>query len=138
MEGGANMSFMRVPFKLEQKFQYDQVNAGEPLPPIVAGPNRGRGNGMQVGVQVGGPSRGDSIREARRTARRLVQWDSTGTRTYTRTPDGNPNPVFTRIPCDSLKLANSPDLPPSIFDKGDEVFGGAEMDALVSQALSMG
>ncbi|MEP6999829.1 MAG: hypothetical protein ABI969_05085, partial [bacterium] len=41
-------------------------------------------------------------------------------------------------PCDSLKLANSPDLPPSIFDKGEDTFGGEEMDALVTQALSMG
>jgi hypothetical protein len=59
-------------------------------------------------------------------------------RTYTRTPEGNPNPVFTTITCDSLKLANSPDLPGSIYDKGEETFGGVEMDDLVKQALSMG
>ena len=140
LEGGANMSFMRVPFKLEQKFQYDQVNGGDTLPPIVVDTSSGSRRARGVNVSVGGSSRADSVREARRSARRKVQCDSTGNRTYSRAgrSDGNPDPVLTIIPCDSLKLANSPDLPASIFDKGDEVFGGAEMDALVAQALSMG
>ncbi|HEY5441441.1 MAG TPA: hypothetical protein VIJ90_09195, partial [Gemmatimonadaceae bacterium] len=140
MEGGANMSFMRVPFKLEQKFQYDQVNGGDKLPPIVVDSSSRPRRGGSVGVMIGGPSRADSIREASRTARRKAQCDSTGTRSSSRAGrvNGNPDPVMTRIPCDSLQLANSPDLPASIFDKGDEVFGGAEMDALVAQALSMG
>ena len=140
LEGGATMSFMRVPFKLEQKFQYDQVNGGDKLPPIVVDTSAGSRRGGGVNVIVGGPSRADSVREARRSARRRVQCDSTGNRTYSRAgrPGGNPDPVLTIIPCDSLKLANSPDLPASIFDKGDEVFGGVEMDALVAQALSMG
>jgi hypothetical protein len=43
--------------------------------------------------------------------------------------------VAMRVPCDSTKLANSPDLPPSIYDKGDEVFGTGERDALI-KALS--
>ena len=139
LEGGANVSFMRVPFKLEQKFQYDQVNGGDKLPPIVVDTSSGSRRSGGVNVNVGGSSHADSVREARRSARRK-QCDSTGNRTYSRAArrEGNPDPVLTIIPCDSLKLANSPDLPASIFDKGDEVFGGAEMDALVAQALSMG
>jgi hypothetical protein len=43
--------------------------------------------------------------------------------------------VATRIPCDSTKLANSRDLPPSIYDKGEEVFGSSERDVLL-KALS--
>jgi len=140
LEGGANVSFMRVPFKLEQKFQYDQLNGGDKLPPIVVDSSSRPRRGGSVGVMIGGPSRADSIREASRTARRKAQCDSTGMHSSTRVgrANGNPDPVMTRIPCDSLKLANSPDLPPSIFDKGDDVFGGVEMDALVAQALSMG
>ncbi|MDB4914635.1 MAG: hypothetical protein JWM95_2279 [Gemmatimonadetes bacterium] len=138
LEGGMNMSFVHSPFKLEQKFTYENVNSGETLPPIVAAPNRGRGGGVQVGVAVGGKSKADVDRETRRDRRMKAQCDSTGNRTYTRQPEGNPNPVFTIIPCDSLKLANSPDLPPSIYDKGEETFDAAEMDALVKNALSMG
>ena len=140
MEGGANVSFMRMPFKLEQKFQYDQVNGGDKLPPIVVDTSAGSRRGGGVTVNVGGASVSDSVRAASRSARRKAQCDSTGYRTYSRAgrTEGNPDPVLTIITCDSLKLANSPDLPASIYDKGDEVFSGAEMDALVAQALSMG
>lgn len=140
-EGGARMGMMRIPFKLEQKFQYDQVNVGSPLPPIVVSPaDSGRRRGMDVQINVGGEdapkTRRDSVRAERRAAR--MKCDSTGNRTYTRQRDGMPNPVFITISCDTAKLAHSPDLPPSIYDKGEETFGGAEMDALVNQALSMG
>ena len=139
LEGGANVSFMRMPFKLEQKFTYDKVNAGESLPPIVVdSTTRGR-SGTNVHVSVGGSGRTDSTRQARRAARRTAQCDSTGNRVYARRSNSdNPNPVSIKIPCDSAKLANSPDLPGSIYDKGEETFGGAEIDELVKQALSMG
>jgi hypothetical protein len=136
-EGGVNVGMMRAPFKLEQRYEYDQVNAGEPLPPIVVPPrsDSARADRVGVGLHVGGSSARDSARAARRRER--SRCDSTGNHVYTRQSEGNPNPVLVRVPCDSVKLANSADLPPSIYDKGDETFGGAEMDALVSQALSM-
>ena len=140
LEGGVNMSFMRVPFKLEQTYKYDNVNAGEVLAPIVVASGSTRGGGMNVGVHIGvGPSSAqDSIRDARRRTRTRAQCDTSSVRTYTRRPEGNPNPVFTTIPCDSAKLANSPDLPPSIYDKGDDIRGSTdEIQALVAQALSM-
>jgi hypothetical protein len=140
-EGGARVGVMRVPFKLEQKYQYDQVNVGAPLPPIVVpASDSGRRRGTDVQVTVGGAetpkTKRDSLRAERRAAR--MKCDSTGNRTYTRQSEGMPNPVHVTISCDTAKLAHSPDLPPSIYDKGEEVFGGAEMDALVSEALSMG
>ena len=139
LEGGMNMSFLRVPFKLEQKYDYEHVNSGENLPPIQVVPDSLRIRGTRVGVMVGGMSKADSIRESRRTTRRRSQCDTSSIQSmvYTRTSKSNPNPVLITVPCDSAKLANSPDLPASIYDKGDETFGGAEMDALVSQALSM-
>ena len=139
LEGGATMSFVHVPFKLEQKFQYDNVNGGERLAAIVVPADSGRRRGgTQVGVTVGSPSRSDSVRSARRARERKASCDSTGMVTTVRQSRSNPNPVMVRVPCDSARLANSPDLPASIYDKGDEVFAGEEMDALVSQALSMG
>ena len=139
LEGGANVSFMRMPFKLEQKFTYDQVNSGAKLPAIVADTGPRRGGGVNVGVRVGSQSARDSVREARRAARRTAQCDTaTGNRVYTRRSNrDNPNPVFITVPCDSTKLANSPDLPGSIYDKGEETFGAVEIDELVKQALSM-
>jgi hypothetical protein len=140
-EGGARVGFVRVPFKLEQKYQYENVNAGAPLPPIVvAAADSGRRRGAGVHVTVGGEdeprTKRDSVRAARRAAR--MKCDSTGNRTYTRQQDGMPNPIFVTISCDTAKLAHSADLPPSIYDKGEDVLGGDEMQALVSEALSMG
>jgi len=45
--------------------------------------------------------------------------------------------VATRIPCDSARLANSPSLPGSIYDPGEELFSTGDRDALV-KALSFG
>jgi hypothetical protein len=138
-EGDARMGVLRVPFKLEQKYQYDQVNAGAPLPPIVVDSAKHGRPGADVNVTIGGANaktRPDSARDARRAAR--MKCDSSGNRTYTRQHEGMPNPVFVTISCDTTKLAHSPDLPPSIYAQGEETFGGAEMDALVAEALSMG
>jgi hypothetical protein len=46
--------------------------------------------------------------------------------------------IMVRTPCDSVALAHSPELPRSIYDEGEEVFGTAERDALVSEALTLG
>ncbi len=137
LEGGAHVSLMRVPFKLEQKFQYENVNSGATLPPIAVAVRDTATSGMSV--TVGSQSKADSTRRAGRVARRKQQCDSTGAYTYTRTSESNPNPVLVVMTCDTLKLANSPELPPSIYDATDETMGGgAEIEALVSQALSMG
>ena len=142
-QGGGQMGFVRVPFKLEQKFSYEHVNAGEPLAPIPVDVDSSR-SGMDVHISVGGPpktkSERDSAREARREERReaRMRCDSTGNRTRIRHRNSENNLVLMSIPCDSAKLAHSPDLPPSIYDKGEEVMPAAEVDALVSQALSMG
>ena len=141
-EGGARVGVMRVPFKLEQKFTYDQVNAGAPLPPIVVDSSNRRNLGeFTIGTRAGSGervprTRADSMRAERRAAR--MKCDSAGNRTYTRQREGMLNPVFVTISCDTAKLAHSPDLPASIYDEGEETVGGAEMEALVQQALSMG
>ena len=137
-EGGAQVSMMRIPFKLQQKYTYSSVNAVEPLPPIVVNKSDSAKKSVEASVRIGdSKAERDSIRTARREARRR-QCDSTGYRTHVRTSDDNPNPVLIRVPCDSTVLANSPELPPSIYEEGEETASSAEMDALVNQALSMG
>jgi hypothetical protein len=137
-QGGAQVGFMRIPFKLEQKFSYDRVNADDPLPPILDVPDSAQAQPhVEVDVAVGGSKAArDSARAARREARNRC--DSTGVRRIVRRREGMDNPVLVVIPCDSVRLASSPDLPPSIYDAGDEVVPAAEIDALVQQALAMG
>jgi len=135
LEGSARVGMIRSPFKLQQKFEYSDVNAGAPLPPIVRAPADTARPGMRVGMNIGGQSatQRDSAREARRR-----RCDDTGNRVYTQRSRDTVNLVRVTMPCDSTKLATSPDLPPSIYSEGDEVFDSAEIDALVAQALSMG
>jgi hypothetical protein len=138
-EGGIQVGFVRSPVKLEQRFTYENVNAGTPLPPIPVESDsvrEARRDSMEVSISIGGKAARDSARAARREARNRC--DSTGVRTRVRDRDEGKNPVLITIPCDSAKLASSPDLPPSIYDKGEEVVPSAEIDALVQQALAMG
>ena len=138
-EGGATMGVMHVPFKLEQRYQYEHVNAGATLPPIPDTPTDSVRRGITIGTHIGSEDSlrtfSDSARAARRAARKTC--DATGMHVYTRQSRGNPNPVLMRVSCDSAKLASSPELPPSIYDSSDELMGGEEMQALVQQALSM-
>jgi hypothetical protein len=135
LEGSARVGVVRSPFRLEQKFEYSDVNSGAPLPRVVRdSADRARG-GVRVGVNVGGESRAqrDSIRAARRN-----RCDAAGNRVYTQSSRDTMNLVRVTMSCDSTRLASSPDLPSSIYAEGDGVFDHAEIDALVSQALSMG
>src|SRR4051812_30704528 len=93
-QGGGQRGFVRVPFKLEQKFSYEHVNAGEPLAPIPAETDSTRDE-MSVRISVGGPpatkAERDSAREARREERReaRMRCDSTGNRRRIRDRDDN-------------------------------------------------
>jgi hypothetical protein len=52
-------------------------------------------------------------------------------------PVGGEDPDRDRVPCDLDKLMASSDLPGSIFDPGDDVFGSAEAQKLAADALGM-
>ena len=146
-EGSAQVSFMRVPFKMEQSFKYASVNARDSLPQIVVA------GSMRLDTLP--DSLAEHIRDSLRVARRahrdsmklglvkmpVAQCDTSEFRTVMRTEGhdgGTPLKVAYRVPCDLSKLENSPDLPKSIFDSGDEIFGAKERDALIAEALSLG
>lgn len=132
-EGGVRVGVMRVPFKLEQRYQYGQVNGTDSLPPIIVDTTSASRARMHVGVGVAG----DSAR-AGHHGHEPAPCDSTGFRTSTRMMRGTGTAILQRTPCDAAKLASSPDLPPSIYDTGDETSDGAEIRALVNDALAMG
>ena len=46
--------------------------------------------------------------------------------------------MIVKISCDTAALAHSPELPKSIYDPGEELFGLKERDALVSTLLDQG
>jgi hypothetical protein len=146
-EGSAQVSFMHVPFKMEQSFKYASVNAQESLPQIeVASSMRLDTLPDSVAAHIR-----DSLRTVRRARRDSIkagllkappgQCDTSQYRIVRRSEgrdDGAQLKVAYRVPCDVNKLATSADLPGSIFDPGEEVFGAKERDALIKEALSLG
>jgi len=144
------VSFMRVPFKFEQSFRYSSVNAIDSLPPIPVT----REPDEDMPDSLTGAARQawrDSVRTERRKRvraevdsierglkARRPRCDSTGTRVVARRQEHMDVNVAVRITCDLDKLATSPELPKSIYDEGEEIFGMAERDALVKEALAMG
>jgi hypothetical protein len=123
IEGDAQVSFMHIPFKLEQRYTYSSVNGTDPVPDFA--------------IAVEDTAR-DSVSRAARRERRRSEC-KTGTeriRRENRSDEGLR--ILVRVPCDTVALARSSELPKSIYDDGEAVFGSAERDALVSEALTLG
>ncbi len=123
VEGDAQVSFMHIPFKLEQRFSYATVNGTNPMPDLT--------------VAVADTAR-DSVSRAARRERRSSECKNGTERIRTQYRSDETLRVRVVTPCDSIALARSPDLPKSIYDDGEAVFGSAERDALVSEALTLG
>jgi hypothetical protein len=68
---------------------------------------------------------------------RAAKCDSTGVSTRYVRRYASRMPVAIRVPCNINTLITSPDLPPSIYDKGEELFGTKEADAMMKEALSL-
>jgi hypothetical protein len=148
-EGEARVSAFRVPFKMEQSFRYTSVNALDSLPRFaVAGESR-RDSMMKMLDTLVGPDRDklrDSLRQARRAERdsiskglkqRFSQCDTSAFRVVTRYRQNGAVPVAVKIPCDIEQLASSPELPESIYDSGEELFGLKEREAMIAEALTL-
>ncbi|MFI5232675.1 MAG: hypothetical protein ACHQSE_09205 [Gemmatimonadales bacterium] len=145
LEGEAQVSFMRVPVTLEQRFKYESVNALAaplPIPPRRVSLVTALRDSLD---SAGTPAvlRDSLVRVAVRVRAKELQaqhdHDCATTGMYStlqRRYEGTVS-VAIRIPCDSTKLVNSPDLPASIYDKGDEIFGTSERDEL-TKALTFG
>jgi len=66
-----------------------------------------------------------------------AECDTSGIRTAYLRRFATRMPVGVRIPCDLNTLIHSPDLPPSIYDPGEELFSKKEGDEMMSKALDM-
>lgn len=123
IEGNAQVSFMRVPFKSEQRYTYASVNGTEPLPDVII-------------ALI--DTAGDSLSRAGRRERLRNQCKEGTERLRKRVRSDQDLRILIRVPCDTVALEHSSALPKSIYDDGEAVFGSAERDALVSEALTLG
>jgi hypothetical protein len=149
-EGNAQVSFMHVPLKMEESFTYASVNVRDSLPPLKVVARRGPPDSLtddqrdawrdsvRADARAHVRAANDSIRKGlkQRTPMKHVcdtaDVQVTTTRRYDQTLT-----VGMRVPCDMDKLEHSPDLPPSIYDPGEELFGTKELESLKSEALSL-
>jgi hypothetical protein len=152
-EGSAQVSFMHVPFKMEESFKYASVNSKDPLPPIKVAqlPPRARmpdsltdeqaqewRDSVRAATRARVRASNDSVRRGLKTAtRHSSQCDTSDVRITTRTRYDSTLPIAMKVPCDVSKLENSSDLPPSIYDPGEELFGTKDLEALKAEALSL-
>ena len=142
-EGSAQVGFMRVPFKMEESFKYASVNGADSLPKVPPAPKSLRDSlfGDSLKWRDMTPdqrkerrqtiARADSVRRERQKEARKAQCDSSGTYTEYHSRYNGSVRMAVRLPCDSTALARSPDLPGSIYEPGEELFGTAERDELM-------
>jgi len=123
IEAEAQVSFMHVPFKLEQRYTYDSVNGSEPMAELTVA-------ALDTAT--------DSVSRAARRARHENECKEGTERLRTRESHDDNMLVLMRVPCDTVALAHSSELPKSIYDEGEETFGASEREALISEALTLG
>ncbi|MDF2771985.1 MAG: hypothetical protein K0S86_1479 [Geminicoccaceae bacterium] len=142
-QGSAQVGFMRVPFKMEESFKYASVNGADSLPPLPPSPKSLRDSLFGDSVRWRDLPReerrerakriaeADSVRREQQRASRKAQCDSAGTYVMYENRYNGAVRTAVRIPCDSTVLARSPDLPESIYEPGEELFGVADRDELL-------
>jgi hypothetical protein len=119
MEGFVKASFAKVPVTIENGFRFESVNETSGLAAITV-------DTMSTRAKVVGTDTVRSIDQCKTADSRVVTtWKADSVA------------VEMRVPCDLEKLATSPDLPASAFDEGEDIFGTAQRDELVAQALSL-
>ncbi len=148
-EGSAQVSFMHVPFKMEESFNYASVNAKDSLPPIpglraprVQLDTMSEERRQQYLDSTRAALRGralatrDSIRQG---IKKIVHnpCDTASTRITSITRGEGELRMAVRTPCNLASLENSPELPASPYDKGEELFGTEDLEALKAEALSL-
>jgi hypothetical protein len=119
MEGFVKSSFAKVPVTMENAFHFESVNETSGLAPFT------------VDTMSWRQHRVDKV-----LVKPFDQCKTSPTRVVT-AYKADSVPVQIRVTCNTDSLVHSPDLPASAFDEGEEIFGTAQRDELVSQALSL-
>jgi hypothetical protein len=142
LEAGAQVSLMRVPVQVEQRFRYASVNGLDSLPAFPRPAVRYaavRDSLRKAGVDS--VTRDSLLRDFRKqrdaSAQALRKQECATGSTYTRmrTQYNGALQMAVQMPCDSLKLASSPEFVGSLMGAGESVFGTNDIEDL-KKALS--
>jgi hypothetical protein len=138
----ARVGFMRMPFTAEQTFDYASVNGTDSLPPV---PVSSADSGSRAHRDADAVVHTDSARRAAERddhgAPRRHDDDDTDelqctpgdTLLFTRSRFDGQLHVAYRVPCDTVALKHSPELPPSIYDPGEDLFDTREQEQLTKE-----
>ena len=156
IEGSAQALVARVPMKLETSFSYasvneplglaaihvdttatDELRRDPPPPGLDSAARRHWRDSTRAAYVAAANAREDSLKKGFKIGS-MKQCDTSATRIVTRYRSEAKIPTEMRVPCDLDKLLASSDLPGSIFDPADDVFGSTEARQLAADALGMG
>jgi hypothetical protein len=143
-EGWARASFMRIPFKIEESFKYAEVNGTDTLPPVPSsraslmdslfGKDYGSWKALskeEKRARAQTYAVADSLRQSQQKEGRDESCKTGDFWTRREERGEGAVTVLVRMPCDTTLLVNSPELPKSIYDPGEELFGQADRDELM-------
>ena len=131
-EGEARIAFARLPVKYEERFDYASVNGTFDSLPDIPRLSRHELDSLRADtLGLAGDERRDWMDSQRRAW--LLAYKSacdSGAVERTRGHDRHDGhlPVLVRMPCDTVALMASPELPPSIFDADEELFTHQDME----------
>jgi hypothetical protein len=131
--GQMRIGFARSTATIDQSFRYASVNGTDTLPTVPAGRGRFATNfGDDISLMAKGVVDGVVPgSQFRREDTRLSQCAKTDTLVH-RERRGDLRMTIS-MPCDTMALLHSKELPPSIFDKGEEHFDLADARALAKE-----
>jgi hypothetical protein len=130
--GELRMGFLRSTATSHQSFRYTSVSGTDTLPTVRGGIRRFSSDfGEDIAQVVTGVV--DGVVPGKQFSRRSHTLDCEKGDTIVHRERRGDMRVTIALPCDTVALAHSPELPPSIFDKGEEQFNLAEARALAKE-----
>jgi hypothetical protein len=130
--GMLRMGFVRSTATIDQSFRYSSVSGTDSLPTVTAGMRRFSGDfGDDVGQVVEGVV--DGVVPGNQFRRRKRSLDCEKGDTLFHRERRSDMRMTIAMPCDTAALAHSPELPPSIFDAGEQEFNIADARALAKE-----
>ena len=137
LEAGAQVGMMRVPVQVEQKFRYASVNGLDSLPAFPRPAVRYaavRDSLRKAGVDS---TTRDSLmrdfrlaRDSTAKAQRAQDCATSGTYTRMQTRYNGALQMAVQMPCDSTKLASSPEFVGTLLGSGESVFATNDIEDL--------
>lgn len=137
LEGNVQLSFARVPIRIEERFDYHAVNGVlDSLPDVPEFVGRALDSLRADSLGLQGEEREQWMRE------RLMEFKGScdgleGERLRGHARHGREIPTLVRLPCDTIALKSSPELPPSIFEESEAIMSREDLQQ-VQEMLGFG